>query len=124
MFEEGINPTVVNEEEADVTEAKAGSDLFESTNNQEYTVDSDALFVKTMQEQELQEESRDLFTHQVVLSSPHKTVTETVNGSQQVTSLIVIVVCILVIVSYVYYLVQKRSIKKNIKISYEKVMNI
>lgn len=121
LFNDGVSLEKIDEDDQDVSLSEAGEGLFEELNEINYSVETSELFHTTFENNYSIVEDEKLFENEV----EYKYIDNSDSNSQIIDSTsILIMACLIVVITYIYIIYQKRSIKKNLNTSRELVRTL
>lgn len=112
-YSDGVDPNTVGEDDLEISNAKAGEDLFQNSKSVKYEVDSDTLFTGNQISSEQTKEDLLIFEEKMEFVNAKEEVTNM--SSTNVSTALVLIICVAIIISYTYYFIQKRSVVKELK---------
>lgn len=118
-YNDGIDPDTIEEDDLDINNAKAGENLFQSNQIIKHEVDSENLFMGEQVRIEKTQEDIQIFEEKVEFVYNQEDADSV--KSTDISTMLVLIICAIVILSYIYYFIQKRSIVKELKSSNEKL---
>ncbi|MFV0382124.1 MAG: hypothetical protein ACK5KR_07900 [Breznakia sp.] len=111
-LEEGVDPEIFKEKNSDISKAKAGKDLFQTNKKSTYNVDTKQLFNKERKVEIHQNQDEMLFESTIEFANYNSQ--GRMQEKESMANLMIIGICIILVVTYIVYVFQRRSIQKMI----------